>query len=103
MRESWLEKKENETSLRALSCNRAVLLMSPGELFTGLGRAMTTPFSDRPVILAELADEYAGYFPLKEDYEKGGYEPSVSLVPPGAADNFTAAAQGLLKGMIGPK
>jgi hypothetical protein len=96
IRETWHKAGKADCRLCAVQFNEAVLLMSKGELFHELGRAMTAPFKDRQVMLATLANEYISYFPMKEDYARGGYEPSVSLVVPGAEQNLVKGAHTLL-------
>ena len=49
------------------------------------------------ICLGCVADEAVSYIPAEAEYEKGGYEPSVSLVVPGSDKKLIQGAQAILQ------
>jgi hypothetical protein len=46
-------------------------------------------------------NEEISYLPTKEDFERGGYEPSVCVAEPGSTDLYVQGAHRLLKRIFG--
>ena len=74
----------------------------PGEPFVEIGMAVQerSPFKHTTVF--ELLGDCAGYIPLPECFERGGYEPRThprNRLTPEAADMFIERATEVLKGL----
>lgn len=69
----------------------------PGEPFNGIARAIRAASPCKYTFVIELAQSDSGYVPMKECFERGGYEvqPGVDSVAPEAADEIIKAATAL--------
>ena len=69
----------------------------PGEVFVELGRTIKkeSPFSI--TFIVELANDNIGYIPTTEAFAQGGYEPTSSILTPGAGEKLAAKAVELLR------
>jgi hypothetical protein len=69
------EGKFKETELLAICIGSDLAFISlPGEPFNGIARGIRAGSSYKHTIVAELAQGICGYIPMKESFERGGYE-----------------------------
>ncbi len=66
--------ERRKTWLQVLLLGDVALVGVPGELFTGLGRAIKRRSPFRYTYIVELANDYIGYIPDAEAYRLGGYQ-----------------------------
>ncbi len=71
--------KEREVEMQILFINDAVLVFTPGEVFTEFGLRIKKEFPFLYTFVACYANNYIGYIPTKEEFEKGSY--AAKLVP----------------------
>ena len=66
----------------------------PGEVFCEFGMEIKKQSPARHTIVIELANDALGYFPTREAFEHGGYEPTTgtTLYEKGAGEQLTASA-----------
>ena len=69
----------------------------PGEPFTGVGRAIKETEGFDLVFPCCCTNDFAGYFPMAEAYEEGGYESRSSIFKVGVAEKVIDKAKELLK------
>ncbi len=71
----------------------------PGEPFNGIARAIREKSPYKYTFVVELAQSESGYVPLKECFERGGYEvqPRKNTVSPEAAGELIKAVTALLE------
>ena len=96
VRPEWKQQKQLPLYLHALKLNDAVLLATPGEIFTRIGKEIVAPYRDRNPVLVSIANEYVSYLPTDEERLKGGYESAVCIMTPGSPDILVEAAHRLL-------
>jgi hypothetical protein len=99
LRPEWKQSGKIEIALSALRCNDTVILASPGEVFLQTGREMIQPFADRHPVVVSVANENISYLVPPEDFNQGGYEPSVCLADPAHLPNLVTASHRLLQEM----
>ncbi|MCI6289009.1 MAG: hypothetical protein MR727_09830, partial [Lentisphaeria bacterium] len=70
----------------------------PGEPFNGIAQAIRAASPCKYTFVIELAQADSDYVPMKECFERGGYEvqPGIDTVAPNAADEIIKAAVALL-------
>ena len=75
----------------------------PGEAFCEFGLQIKQNSPAAHNIVVELANDATGYFPTRQAFEQGGYEPSIGSTnyQPGAGDKLTANALEQLKQLFG--
>jgi hypothetical protein len=96
VRPEWKQQRQLPLYLHALKLNDSVLLATPGEIFTRIGKEMVAPYQDRNPVLVSIANEYVSYLPTDEERAKGGYESAVCIMTPGSPDTLVKAAHRLL-------
>jgi neutral ceramidase len=69
----------------------------PGEVFVELGRAIKKESPFPVTFIVELANDNIGYIPTTEAFAQGGYEPTSSILSPGAGEKLAAKAVELLR------
>jgi neutral ceramidase len=68
------------------------LVTIPGELFSGLGRAIKDQSPFMNTIIAGYSNGYINYIPHREAYRQGGYEALLTPLAPGFGENLVSAA-----------
>ncbi|MBL8028264.1 MAG: hypothetical protein JNL74_17710 [Fibrobacteres bacterium] len=100
LRSEWLTTNTISTSMYALSFNKNVIIGNQGEIFLHTKKGMIAGFEKYNPITMTLCNEEMSYVPTLEDFDKGGYEPSVCLVEPGSTSLYVQTAQNLLKEIL---
>ena len=74
--------------------NQVVFASIPGEPFNGIGAAIRAGNPCRYTFIAEMAQSFSAYVPMRECFERGGYEvqPGIDTVAPEAADIIIEAS-----------
>ena len=74
--------------------NQVVFASIPGEPFNGIGAAIRAGNPCRYTFIAEMAQSFSAYVPMRECFERGGYEvqPGINTVAPEAADIIIEAS-----------
>jgi len=74
--------------------NQVVFASLPGEPFNGIGAAIRAGNPCRYTFVAEMAQSFSAYVPMRECFERGGYEvqPGIDTVAPEAADILIEAS-----------
>ncbi|NUN98932.1 MAG: neutral/alkaline non-lysosomal ceramidase N-terminal domain-containing protein [Candidatus Omnitrophica bacterium] len=87
----------SETASVSLRLGDLVIVGIPGELAAGLGSELGKQVSEatdaRHVLVGGLADEWISYILAPEEYDKGGYEASVSFYGRDLAPTLLSAAR----------
>ena len=83
--------------LSAVAVGDIALVGLPGEPFTGIGRALKESAGWALVLPCCIANGNAGYFPMREAYDEGGYEARSSIFAPGVAERLIDEGGALLK------
>ena len=86
--------------IRALASNDTLILGIPGEptgLFARRLSAVATQNGFKNVLILSHAGGWAGYLLTPEDYERGGYEATLSFYGPDVLDAFAAATDQLAR------
>ena len=96
VRPEWKQQGQLGLNLYALRLNDHVLLATQGEIFNSIGKLMVEPYKEYDPILVSIANEYVSYLPTDEERLKGGYESSVSIMPPGSPDILIQSTHKLL-------
>lgn len=89
----------HECRLTAIEIGSQLAFVSlPGEPFNGIAQAIRTKSPCKYTFVIELAQADSDYVPMKECFERGGYEvqPGINTVAPDAADELIKAAVALL-------
>lgn len=74
----------------------------PGEIFAEASLQIKRRFPGRSVIVSELTDtSFPGYVPVREEFDRGGYEVSASRLAPGSAEKMVETASGMLESYFG--
>jgi hypothetical protein len=85
-----------ESMTQSIRVGDLVLVGIPGELASGLGKevkkSVQAATGAADVTIAGLANEWISYMLSEEEYEKGGYEASVSFYGPKLGPTIMAAA-----------
>lgn len=95
----WLQRVAQGTPLilSRLRVNDASLLHLPGEMFIEYQLRARALRPGQPVLVAAYGDDGLWYVPVREEYDKGGYEVGVAFSAPGADALLTAAIRRLLR------
>jgi hypothetical protein len=84
----------SHTTIGAVRLGDLLIVGTPGELTGELGLLIKSKLSDKGVtypVIGGLADEWISYIVTKEQYNKGGYETSVSFYGPDLGDTIVQA------------
>jgi len=95
---SWCRRAQDGTplALSSLHVDDVVLLHLPGECFVEYQLRAQSLRPDAFVAVAAYGDDGPWYIPVKEEYDKGGYEIKVAFCSPAVDDMLTAAMSELL-------
>jgi len=88
-------REEYEIPLQVFRVNGVVFFAIPGEPFVEVGLRLKSLAGFDLAVPVGLANGYFGYMPLRECFERGGYEvkPGPAVLCRGAADRVVAALQ----------
>lgn len=100
LRPEWVESGTLPVSLYALRLNDTVILACHGEIFNATRKAMIAPFAAVNPLVTPNCNETITYLPSLDDFEKGGYEPSVCVAEPGSTDLYVSGAARLIKRIL---
>ena len=98
------EPEERMVPIQALRIGDVGVVGLPGEVFVEIGLAIKRRSPFRRTIIAELANDWAGYIPTDVALREGSYETrlaTVSKAPPGTAKLWIDTAVGLLEQLAG--
>ena len=87
-------KPSHDARITALEFGKDFVIASlPGEPFNGIARAIRQQSPFKYTFIASLAQSQSGYVPMKECFERGGYEvqPNVNSAAPNAAEEIIKA------------
>jgi sugar lactone lactonase YvrE len=96
VRPEWVASGRAPLRVFSLKINEHVIVANQAEVFSETGRKMIEGFAGFHPISVSICNEELSYIPSLDDFEKGGYEPSVCLTEPGSTGIIVAAAQKLL-------
>jgi neutral ceramidase len=91
---------ERNTWVQALLIGDVALVGVPGEFFTALGEEIKRRSPFRYTYVFELANDYIGYIPDQEGFDRGGYQVWTGLhsfLERGAGEMIVAESVGLLE------
>ena len=95
---AWLRRLERRepVALSALQANEVVMLHLPGEPFIEYQLRAQQYRPDRVVAVAGYGDFGPWYIPIKEEYDRGGYEVGMALCSDGMDARLSEAIRALL-------
>ena len=93
---SWLARIQKPIELSSLRLGDAIIVNLPGEPFVQYQLFAQQQRPDGFVCVAGYGDGGPGYIPLQDSYAQGGYEPTMSFVPPETEKLLNEAIQKLL-------
>jgi hypothetical protein len=73
----------------------------PGEPFGGYSARLRAETIGEALITAEEANGYLSYFPMAEDFPRGGYEVTAALFGPESEERMVSAAGRAVREMVG--
>ena len=85
----------HKSSITRVSFGKTLAFVTlPGEPFNGIAQAIRKASPYAKTIIVELAQSASGYVPMRDCFERGGYEaqPGVNSVAPDASDVIIAAS-----------
>ncbi|MCX7597292.1 MAG: hypothetical protein N2512_00265 [Armatimonadetes bacterium] len=98
------EPEERMVPIQAMRIGDVGIVGLPGEVFVEIGLAIKRQSPFVRTVIAELANDWAGYIPTDVALREGSYETrlaTVSKAPPGTAQLWIDTAVGLLKKLAG--
>lgn len=98
------EPEERMVPIQALRIGDVGIVGLPGEVFVEIGLAIKRQSPFARTVIAELANDWAGYIPTDVALQEGSYETrlaTVSKAPPGTAQLWIDTAVGLLRQLAG--
>ncbi|GMV82408.1 MAG: hypothetical protein AMXMBFR7_35920 [Planctomycetota bacterium] len=96
----WAGKRERTVELQAFRLGPWPIVALPGEILAASGLDLKRRLAASPAFTLTMANTSAGYFPRRESFSEGGYEPTVSCFEPGSAERLIDEA-GALAGELG--
>jgi hypothetical protein len=84
-----------------LQIGTSVIAGLPGEPFGGYSARLRAETIGEALITAEEANGYLSYFPMAEDYPRGGYEVTAALFGPDSEERLVGAAGRAAMNMAG--
>jgi hypothetical protein len=94
---SWLARVQKPIEMTCLRLGDANIVNLPGEPFVQYQLFAQQQRPDGFVCVAGYGDGGPGYIPLRDSYAQGGYEPTMSFVPPETEELLNDAIQKLLQ------
>jgi len=69
----------------------------PGEIFVEMGLSIKAGLGTDGAFVASLSNDSIGYVPIRQAFEEGGYESTVSAFAPGCGEHLVEEALELAK------
>ena len=99
----WAERFEGASRLRteiqAFRIGEIPIVGLPGEVFVELGQRIKEALGSSPTFVISLSNDSPSYIPIRQAYEEGGYESTVSPLAPGCGEHMVDEALGLIRSM----
>ena len=89
--------KEIELDITGVRIGDIALVGIPGEPFTEVGVEIKKSDGYKMIMPCGLTNDYAGYFPMKEAFDEGGYEARTSTYKASVAERIIEGGKELLK------
>ncbi len=93
-----LKREHTRVTLQAVKLGRTLLLTSPAEVFAATGIELTAWAKAQgwqSSIVASCTNGYVNYIPPRAEAERGGFEPSCTMLAPGSCELMVDALQQL--------
>ena len=90
-----------ETEIQVFWIGDTLLIGLPGEIFVELGMEIKKRVGSDQVFVASLSNDSIGYVPIRQAYEEGGYESTVSALAPGCGEHLVEEAIALAESTRG--
>lgn len=89
-----IQNEPDHVEVMTIRLGELAIVALPGEVFCEIGIEIKKKSPAKYTIVIELANDAAGYFPIKEAFEQGGYEVTVGATKyePGSAERLTNSA-----------
>ena len=97
-RRADLERERVAVTLQALQIGGVLVLTSPAEVFAETGIALSNWAAEqgwRGSIVSSCTNGYVNYIPPRAVAERGGFEPSCTMLAPGACEQMVASLKTL--------
>ncbi len=97
-RQADLERERVWVTLQAVRLGDVLALASPAEVFAETGVELSAWAADegwRGSFVSSCTNGYVNYIPPRAEAERGGFEPSCTMLAPGACERMTAALKAL--------
>ena len=97
-RQADLERERVSVALQALQLGGVLVLTSPAEVFAETGIELSAWAAEqgwRGSLISSCTNGYVNYIPPRVEAERGGFEPSCTMLAPGACEQMVASLQTL--------
>ena len=97
-RQADLERERVSVTLQAVRLGGLLLLTSPAEVFAETGLELADWAAGEGwdgTIVSSCTNGYVNYIPPRKEAERGGFEPSCTMLAPGACEQMMASLQAL--------
>ena len=95
----WADRHERataqQTEIQCFWLGDIPLVGLPGEVFVELGMNVKAGIKKKPTFVLSLSNDAIGYVPIRQAFEDGGYEPTVSALAPGCGEYLVEEALSL--------
>ena len=92
----WAERHDRssslETEIQVFWIGETPMIALPGEIFVEMGMAIKNHVGRNQVFVVSLSNDSIGYVPIRQAYEEGGYESTVSALAPGCGEHLVEEA-----------
>ena len=92
----WAERHDRssslETEIQVFWIGETPMIALPGEIFVEMGMAIKNQVGRNQVFVVSLSNDSIGYVPIRQAYEEGGYESTVSALAPGCGEYLVEEA-----------
>ncbi len=89
------------TEIQAFRLGDIHIVGLPGEVFTELGMMVKKALAPASVLVVSLSNDNPGYIPIRQAFDEGGYESTVSAFAPGAGEFMVEEALKLVASLEG--
>jgi neutral ceramidase len=101
----WAERHNRssslETEIQVFWIGNTPMIGLPGEIFVELGMEIKKRVGSNHVFVASLSNDSIGYVPIRQAYEEGGYESTVSPLAPGCGEHLVEEVLALAESIRG--
>ena len=97
-RRADLERERVAAPLQAMRLGNVLVLASPAEVFAETGITLSAWAAEqgwRGSFISSCTNGYVNYIPPRAEAERGGFEPSCTMLAPGACERMVAALKAL--------